>query len=145
MKPLTVQSTNQVTPRKLFYRIQEVSKITGIKPYVLRYWETEFRELSPAKDASEQRRYRPSDIEVVFAIRKLLYEDRFTIEGARKRLREELRRMRGQGDSPKVEAVAAMVAKPATVSGGTISARKLNESLERLRGEVSELLQMLSA
>jgi len=68
--------------------------MTGLKPSVLRYWETEFRELRPEKDAADQRRYRPTDIEVVLAIRKLLYEDRFTIKGARGRLREELRRLR---------------------------------------------------
>jgi DNA-binding transcriptional MerR regulator len=85
-----------VASRKLFCRIQEVSKLTGLKPYVLRYWESEFKELAPAKDASDQRRYRQADIEVILAIRKLLYEDRFTIEGARKRLKDEVRLIRGE-------------------------------------------------
>ena len=140
MKTLLAQTSNQVTPRKLFYRIQEVSKITGVKPYVLRYWETEFRELAPAKDASEQRRYRPGDIEVIFTIRKLLYEDRFTIEGARKRLREELRQVRSQQESA---ASPAPADGKAPMADGGLLARELNESLGRLRREVNDLLQML--
>ena len=75
-------------PEKRYYRIGEVARITGIKPYVLRYWESEFRWMSPAKSRSKQRLYRRRDIETIQLIKKLLYEDRFTIEGARKRLRE---------------------------------------------------------
>ena len=75
-------------PEKRYYRIGEVARITGIKPYVLRYWESEFRWMSPAKSRSKQRLYRKRDIETIKLIKKLLYEDRFTIEGARKRLRE---------------------------------------------------------
>jgi len=80
---------NQITcelPLKLFYRIQEVSRITGVKPYVLRYWETEFPSLRPEKGPSDQRRYRSEDIELILKIKKLLYEERFTIAGARKHL-----------------------------------------------------------
>ena len=75
-------------PEKRYYRIGEVARITGVKPYVLRYWESEFRWMSPAKSRSKQRLYRRRDIETIQLIKKLLYEDRFTIEGARKRLRE---------------------------------------------------------
>ena len=73
---------------KLYYRIGEVSRITGIKPYVLRYWESEFRWMAPAKSRSKQRLYRQRDIEVIQLIKKLLYEERYTIAGARKKLRE---------------------------------------------------------
>lgn len=98
---LATRPHNRLTNQpKLFYRIQEAANLTGLKPSVLRYWETEFRELRPEKDASDQRRYRQSDLEVILAIRKLLYEDRFTIKGARARLREELRRMRQGGAAP---------------------------------------------
>ena len=126
-------------PRKLFYRIQEVSRMTGLKPYVLRYWETEFRELHPPKDTSDQRRYRQGDIEVVLAIRKLLYEDRFTIEVERKRLREELRKVRGQ---EKVSALptAATRKKSAAPHNG----KNMNHSLISLRREVNQLLEILS-
>ena len=73
-------------PEKLFYRINEVSRITGIKPYVLRYWETEFPQLKPSKDGGDQRRYKAKDIDLIIQIKSLLYEDKFTIAGARKAL-----------------------------------------------------------
>jgi len=73
---------------KRYYRIGEVSRITGVKPYVLRYWESEFRWMAPAKSRSKQRLYRKRDIDTILLIKKLLYEERFTIKGARKRLRE---------------------------------------------------------
>lgn len=72
---------------KLYYRIGEVSQITGVKPYVLRYWESEFRLMAPQKSRSKQRLYRQKDIETILAIKRLLYEERYTIAGARKRLR----------------------------------------------------------
>ena len=74
---------------KLYYRIGEVAKITGIKPYVLRYWESEFRWMAPQKSRSKQRLYRRKDIDTILLIKKLLYEERYTIAGARKLLREE--------------------------------------------------------
>ena len=73
---------------KLYYRIGEVSRITGIKPHVLRYWETEFRWMAPPKSRSKQRLYRRKDIEMVLAIKKLLYDERYTIAGARQVIRE---------------------------------------------------------
>jgi DNA-binding transcriptional MerR regulator len=73
---------------KRYYRIGEVSKLTGVKPYVLRYWESEFRWMAPAKSRSNQRLYRQKDIETIQLIKKLLHEQRFTIAGARKKLRE---------------------------------------------------------
>jgi len=75
-------------PQKMFYRINEVSRITGIKPYVLRYWETEFPQLAPAKDGGDQRRYKAVDIEMISEIKRLLYEEKFTIAGARRRLEQ---------------------------------------------------------
>ncbi len=73
--------------KRLYYSIAEVSDITGLKQYVLRYWETEFPELRPAKNRAGNRIYKKSDIQVIFAIKRLLYEDKFTIEGARQKLR----------------------------------------------------------
>lgn len=75
-------------PKKLFYKIGEISRITGIEPYVLRYWETEFPFLKPRKTASGQRIYSRKDLEMVLRIKKLLYEERYTIEGVRKKLGE---------------------------------------------------------
>ena len=73
---------------KLYYRIGEVSKITGVKPYVLRYWESEFRWMAPRKSRSKQRLYRRKDIEMILLIQQLLHGQRYTIAGARKHLRE---------------------------------------------------------
>jgi DNA-binding transcriptional MerR regulator len=75
-------------PEKRYYRIGEVSRITGVKPYVLRYWESEFRWMAPQKSKSKQRLYRKRDIDMILLIKKLLHEQRFTIAGARKKLRE---------------------------------------------------------
>jgi DNA-binding transcriptional MerR regulator len=73
---------------KRYYRIGEVSKLTDVKPYVLRYWESEFRWMAPAKSRSKQRLYRQKDIEVIQLIKRLLYEERYTIAGAQRKLRE---------------------------------------------------------
>ena len=75
--------------KKLYYSISEVSKITGLKQYVLRYWETEFPELHPAKNRAGNRIYRDKDIDLIKKIKSLLYDEKFTIEGARHKLREE--------------------------------------------------------
>ena len=72
--------------KKLYYSISEVSKITSLKQYVLRFWETEFPDLKPAKNRAGNRIYRLSDIKLIFLIKKLLYEDKYTIEGARQKL-----------------------------------------------------------
>ena len=73
---------------KRYYRIGEVSEIAGVKPYVLRYWESEFRWMVPQKSRSKQRLYRRRDIDTILLIKKLLYEQRYTIAGARKKLGE---------------------------------------------------------
>jgi DNA-binding transcriptional MerR regulator len=73
-------------PDKLFYKIGEVSRIVGVEPYVLRYWETEFSFLKPRKSKSGQRVYIKKDIETLLKIKRLLYQERYTIEGVRKRL-----------------------------------------------------------
>ncbi len=84
-------STSPAYPKKLFYKIQEVANIVGVEPYVLRYWETRFPTLSPEKDASDQRRYRQKDIELLLRIRHLLHVEKYTIAGAVEKLKEETR------------------------------------------------------
>jgi DNA-binding transcriptional MerR regulator len=76
-------------PDKLFFRIGEVSTMLGVEPYVLRYWETEFPSLSPKKSGTGHRLYRRKDVELLLRIKHLLYEKRFTIDGARQFLHEE--------------------------------------------------------
>ncbi len=73
-------------PEKLYFRIGEVSRLVGVEPYVLRYWETEFPALAPKKSGAGHRFYRRKDVETLLQIKQLLYEKRFTIEGARKHL-----------------------------------------------------------
>lgn len=73
-------------PEKVYFRIGEVSELAQTEPYVLRYWETEFPTLRPSKTPSGQRLYRRKDVQTVFEIKRLLYEEGFTIEGARKQL-----------------------------------------------------------
>jgi DNA-binding transcriptional MerR regulator len=73
-------------PEKLYFRIGEVSRLVGVAPYVLRYWETEFPGLTPKKSGAGHRFYRRKDVELLLQIKQLLYEKRFTIEGARRHL-----------------------------------------------------------
>lgn len=79
-------------PDKSYFRIGEVSRLLGVQPYVIRYWETEFKTIRPVRTRSDQRLYRRRDVEELMTIRKLLYEENFTINGARK----QLRRLRGE-------------------------------------------------
>src|SRR5581483_4385962 len=76
-------------PDKLYFRIGEVSELLGVEPYVLRYWESEFPVLSPKKSGTGHRLYRRKDVELLLRIKHLLYEKRFTIEGARQTLQAE--------------------------------------------------------
>jgi DNA-binding transcriptional MerR regulator len=78
-------------PEKLFFKIGEVCDITGVQAHVLRYWESEFPMLAPQKNRAGQRTYRKRDVEMALRIKELLYEDQYTIAGARKKLSSELR------------------------------------------------------
>ena len=79
-------------PNKLYFSISEVAEMTGVKPHVLRYWESEFPDLRPKKNRAGNRSYREKDIRMVMTIRDLLYKQGFTIQGARMQLRERPRR-----------------------------------------------------
>ena len=78
------ESSQPEIPDKLYFRIGDVSRLAGLKAYVLRYWETEFPAIAPKKSGTGQRLYRRKDVELILEIKHLLYEKRFTIEGARK-------------------------------------------------------------
>ena len=77
-------------PDKFHFKIGEVSRILGVKPYVLRFWETEFR-ITPAKNQSQHRVYKRQEVETLLEIKRLLYDERFTIEGARAKLKERVK------------------------------------------------------
>jgi len=79
---------NPISHERLYYRIGEVSRITGLKPHVLRYWESEFKVIKPHKGGSLQRLYRRKDLDLILKIKKLLYEEGFTIAGAKKKIRD---------------------------------------------------------
>jgi DNA-binding transcriptional MerR regulator len=114
-------------PNKLFFKIGEVCEITDTQPYVLRYWESEFSALAPAKNSSGQRIYRRRDIETILRIKQLLYEEGFTIAGAKKRLEAELT---GKTDTPSSMAATAV---PDVEEGGDPTRAALNEIRDQLR------------
>ncbi len=84
---------SRTIPEKIFFKIGEVCELVGVQAHVLRYWETEFQVLSPQKNRSGQRTYRRRDVEIALRIKELLYEELFTIAGARKKLQVELKQL----------------------------------------------------
>ena len=127
-------------PDKLFFRIGEVCKLIQLEPYVLRFWETEFPMLSPAKGANGRRMYRKKDVELLFLIKDLLYDRGFTIAGARKVL----------GDLRK-SAATTLEAKPVQeVRKAGASARESPrskipvETLHQLKSQLRDVLTILN-
>ena len=125
-------------PNKLFFKIGEVCEITDTQPYVLRYWESEFPALAPAKNSSGQRIYRRRDIETVLRIKQLLYEEGFTIAGAKKRLESELQ---GRVDTPQPtpapgngggEAAAGAADTPTGATNGRDALKEVREGLREI-------------
>ena len=106
----------QIPDDKRYFRIGEASRIIGVEPYVLRYWESEFPQVRPERADSNQRTYQREDLENLLTVKKLLYEEKMTIEGAKRRLRQE------KGDKISVD----------------------NAFLDDLKTELSEILKMLT-
>lgn len=79
---------NFLIPEKKYFKIGEASKLAGLEPHVLRFWETEFKSLSPKKDSGKQRLYTKEDLQIIFDIKKLLYDESYTIAGAKKKIDE---------------------------------------------------------
>jgi DNA-binding transcriptional MerR regulator len=94
------RTTDVVIPEKLYFRIGEVARLCRLPAYVLRFWETEFPQLRPVKSSTGQRMYRHKDVESVLRIKKLLYEEGFTIAGARQQLRSEIKGEKKQPPLP---------------------------------------------
>jgi DNA-binding transcriptional MerR regulator len=92
-----------VIPDRMYFRIGDVAEIAGVQPYVLRFWEKEFEFLAPVKNAAGQRLYRKGDVESVLLIKRLLYLERYSIEGAKKRIKE-LRKAGGLAEAKKERA-----------------------------------------
>ena len=129
----------QEIPDKLYFRIGDVAKLAGIKAYVLRFWESEFRTLGPKKSGTGHRLYRRKDVEQVLEIKRLLYEQRFTIEGARKYLENKGR----TETTPAVSARSpkAKAAKLPKGQGGLFD--NPGPDLAPIRKELHEILKML--
>ncbi len=126
-------SADVVIPDKDEFRIGEVCDIAGVKPFVLRYWETEFAELQPAKGAGGQRTYSRADVELILRIKHLLYEERFTVAGAKKRLAEEA----------SAGVVAAVPAAPRLDSAGREEVERLRRALADTRRELEVIIALL--
>ena len=120
-------------PDKLYFRIGEVAKVVGVKPYVLRYWESEFSILRPGKSSARHRLYRRKDVEALLEIRRLLYTERYTIQGAKRRLREGGRLAPAHAAPASVEPSGN---EPSVDAGGTLA---------RVREELLELYEMLGS
>lgn len=118
-------------PDKEEFKINEVCEIAGVKPFVLRYWEQEFPELAPAKQPGGQRVYRREDVELVLRIKQLLYEEQFTVAGAKKRLAEERQ--------------AAAAAPPRKLDKTTSDqVQKLRQALAEVKQELAAIVKELS-
>ena len=129
-------------PNKLFFKIGEVCEITDTQPYVLRYWESEFAALAPAKNSSGQRIYRRRDIETVLRIKQLLYEEGFTIAGAKKRLEAE---MAGRVETPQEPHVAASAASVTPVPPSDEPGEdRTRAALVEVREQLREMLTLLN-
>src|ERR1700686_2046204 len=134
MSQPAVERERPEIPDKLYFRIGEVSRLAGIKPYVLRFWETEFSSLGPKKSGKGHRLYRRKDVELVLEIKRLLYEKRYTIEGARKSLEARRREAPGKSsDGP---------AKKSKRPQGDFS-NEASPVLNQIRKELSEILAIL--
>src|ERR1700728_615929 len=125
-------------PDKLYFRIGDVARLAGIKPYVLRFWETEFPSLGPRKSGTGHRLYRRKDVELVLEIKRLLYEQRFTIEGARKFLEA---RPKAESARPAGKPARTNPAKPAKTQGNLFDDSAA--MVETVRKELLEILRLL--
>ena|SRR5579871_1041752 len=133
-QPAVEQSRPEI-PDKLYFRIGEVSRLAGIKPYVLRFWETEFSSLGPKKSGKGHRLYRRKDVELVLEIKRLLYDKRYTIEGARKFLES---RPREAGGKSSESALKKSRRSQGDLFHGTAPA------LDLIRKELAEILEILA-
>lgn len=131
--PVVQENTPEI-PDKLYFRIGEVSRLAGIKPYVLRFWESEFPALGPKKSGTGHRLYRRKEVELVLEIKRLLYEKRYTIEGARKYLEG---RPKAEGKRPQ-----EMKAERGKIRQGELF--PLPRIFDDIKKELTEILEMLT-
>ena len=138
--PMTI--TPEEIPDKLYFRIGEVARLAGIKPYVLRFWETEFPALDPKKSGTGHRLYRRKNVQMVLEIKRLLYEKRYTIEGARKFLET---RSKDAAPPPAAPAGVSKRSRPASAPQPTQTGffDVPSPLLETVRQELREIVNLL--
>ena len=140
-------------PEKLFFKIGEVCELAGVQAHVLRYWESEFSMLAPQKNRAGQRVYRKRDVEIALRIKELLYEDQYTIAGAKKRLANDLRaggklkiissEETEQEDSTAPLRAGSKAAPPQPGSG--VKSAQDRKALRKVASELRELLALLES
>mgnify|MGYP006267075993 FL=1 len=122
--------------KKLYYSIGEVSEITGLKQYVLRYWESEFSQLNPSKNSAGNRNYRKSDIDLINEIKELLYDRRFTIKGAKQHLKDKAKQPASAASNEQVRSIKEKVIK--------LTAADL-KTLKRIKSGLEDMLQLIDS
>lgn len=138
-----------VIPEKLFFKIGEVCELAGVQAHVLRYWESEFPMLAPQKNRAGQRVYRRRDVEMALRIKELLYEDQYTIAGAKKRLAYELRggKLKSNGEGHDDVSHDESLIRRRSASSSSVAASHKNpedrEALKKVAAELREILALL--
>lgn len=134
-------------PDKLYFKIGEVAKLIDVEPHVLRFWESEFPQISPSKSRTKQRLYKKDDVQTILTIRELLYEQKFTIEGARRRLKEmkQLMKKNKKSDDSQIsmEFAAEPKQEPAqqTAAALTPNNKKLVSEIRSVLKEMDQVLK----
>jgi DNA-binding transcriptional MerR regulator len=119
-----------VIPDKMYFKIGEVSEITGLESHVLRFWESEFKNIKPRRTSTGQRMYRKNDIQLILYIKHLLHNEKFTIQGARKYLESE------SGSPKAAEKAQIKSSEPLNLGAGNIN-------LDLIRSELMDILKLL--
>jgi DNA-binding transcriptional MerR regulator len=135
LEMFAVISSPEDIPDRLYFRIGDVARLAGIKPYVLRFWETEFPALGPKKSGTGHRLFRRKDVELVLEIKRLLYEKRYTIEGARKHLETY-----GRSDAAKAASTPSKRKKKVQAD---LFGTDPSPALEKIRKELRAIADML--
>jgi DNA-binding transcriptional MerR regulator len=149
-------------PDKIYYSISEVSRYTEVEPHVLRYWETKFSKLKPKRVGGNQRKYTRNDLELLFVIKDLLYNEGFTLDGAEKKLKEGYGKTNSRNGGnhtvssvlesvpaeppapPPVAVPVPPAPAPAPVRGATQSVPANNRELQEIKKELKAILKLLS-
>jgi len=131
---LKVEKRKKIPAKRLFYRIGEVSKITELEDYILRYWESEFKALSPLKNKAGQRIYTQDDVDLILKIKELLYKDKYTIAGAKKEISKKL---------PKKPKLKPKLEPQLPLDLQNEEAVVIRKTLDTVKKELNEILSML--